>query len=143
MELERRAGRSIREIFAESGEQTFRDLESAVVADLAGLERHILALGGGAVLRPRNRQAMVGRGKVVWLKATPEKLAARIAADPTTAARRPDLTGQGGLDEIRQLLAEREPIYKACADLAVDAAGDSPENIAQQIAAAFQLKAAS
>jgi shikimate kinase len=143
VELERRTGRSIREIFAESGEQAFRDLESAVVADLAGLDRHILALGGGAVLRAQNRQAMVGRGKVVWLKATPETLAARIAADPTTTARRPNLTGQGGLEEIRQLLASREPIYQACADLAVDAAGDSPENIAQQIAAAFQLKAAS
>jgi len=94
-------------------------------------------------MRPENRQALAGRGKVVWLKAAPETLAARIAADPTTAARRPNLTGQGGLDEIRQLLAEREPIYQACADLAVDAAGDSPENMAQQIAAAFQLKAAS
>ena len=142
-ELERRAGKSIREIFAESGEQAFRDLESAVVADLAGLDRHILALGGGAVMRPENRQALAGRGKVVWLRAAAETLAARIAADPTTAARRPNLTGQGGLDEIRQLLAEREPIYQAWADLAVDAAGESPENMAQQIAAAFQLKAAS
>ena len=142
-ELERRAGKSIREIFAESGEQAFRDLESAVVADLAGLDRHILALGGGAVMRPENRQALAGRGKVVWLRAPAETLAARIAADPTTAARRPNLTGQGGLDEIRQLLAEREPIYQACADLAVDAAGDSPENMAQQVAAVFQLKAAS
>lgn len=143
VELERRAGRSIREIFAESGEQPFRDLESAVVADLAQLDKHVLALGGGAVLRDENRQELAGRGKVVWLQATPETLAARIAADPTTAARRPNLTGQGGLDEIRHLLAQREPIYQACADLAVDAASDSPENIAQQIAAALQLKAAS
>lgn len=143
VELERRAGKTIREIFAESGEQAFRDLESAVVADLAQLDGHVLALGGGAVLRDQNRQAISGRGKVVWLKAKPETLAARIADDPTTTARRPNLTGQGGLDEIRQLLAQREPIYQAVADLAVDAASDSPENIAQQIAAALQLKAAS
>lgn len=143
VELERRAGKSIREIFADSGEQAFRDLESAVVADLAQFDQHVLALGGGAVLRDQNRQALAGRGKVVWLKATAETLAARIAADPKTAARRPNLTGQGGLDEIRQLLAQREPIYQAVADLAVDAGGETPENIAQQIAAALMLKAAS
>jgi shikimate kinase len=142
-ELERRAGKSIRQIFEDSGEGAFRDLESAVVADLARLDRHVLALGGGAVLRDENRQAISGRGKVVWLRARPETLAARIAADPTTAARRPNLTNQGGLDEIRRLVAEREPIYQACADLALDADADSPENMARQIAAAFHLKAAS
>lgn len=141
-ELERRAGKTIREIFAESGEGAFRDWESAVLADLAQLDRHIIALGGGAVLREQNRAALAGRGKIVWLRAAPETLFARIAADPTTAARRPNLTGQGGLDEIRHLLAQREPIYRACADLAIDATADSPENIAQEIAAALDLKAA-
>jgi shikimate kinase len=140
-ELERRAGRSIQQIFAESGEGAFRDLESAVVADLAKLDRHVIALGGGAVMREQNRQALAGRGKVVWLQATPETLHERIAADPTTGARRPNLTGQGGLDEIRQLLAQREPIYQACADLVLDAERFAPENIAAQIAAAFHLKA--
>jgi shikimate kinase len=141
-ELERRAGRSIQQIFAESGEGAFRDWESAVVADLAKLDQHVIALGGGAVMRDQNRQALTGRGKVVWLKASPETLHARIAADPTTEARRPNLTGQGGLAEIRQLLAQREPIYQACADLVLDAEAHAPDNIAAQISAAFHLKAA-
>ena len=141
-ELEARAGMSIQQIFADSGEQTFRDLESTVLADLARLEGHVLALGGGAVVRPENRRSLAGRGKVVWLKASPELLHARIAADSTTAARRPNLTGRGGLDEIRQLLTEREPIYQACADLVLDAQQQSPEALAEQIAAAFHLKAA-
>jgi shikimate kinase len=140
-ELERRAGKTIQQIFAESGEGTFRDLESAVVADLAGLDEHVIALGGGAVMRDENRQALAGRGKVVWLKASPETLHERIAADPTTGARRPNLTQQGGLDEIRHLLAQREPIYEACADLVLDAGALAPENIAAQIAAAFHLQA--
>jgi shikimate kinase len=142
-ELEGRAGRSIRQIFADSGEGAFRNLESAVLADLARLDRHILALGGGAVLRSQNRQALAGRGKVVWLKADAETLADRIAADPTTGERRPNLTSQGGLAEIRQLLAVREPIYQECADLVVDAAAATPENIARQIVAALQIPAAS
>ena len=142
VELERRAGRSIQQIFAESGEGAFRDWESAVVADLAKLDRHVIALGGGAVMREENRQALAGRGKVVWLKASPDTLHERIAADPTTGPRRPNLTGQGGLAEIRQLLAQREPIYQMCADLVLDAERLAPENIAAQIAAAFPLKAA-
>jgi shikimate kinase len=141
-ELERRAGKSIQQIFAESGEGAFRDLESAVVADLARRDRHVIALGGGAPVRDENRRALAGRGQVVWLKASPETLHARIAADPTTGARRPNLTGQGGLAEIRQLLAEREPIYRACADLVLDAEAHAPDNIAAQIAAAFHLQAA-
>ena len=141
-ELERRAGKSIQQIFAESGEGAFRDWETAVVADLAKLDQQVIALGGGAVLREQNRQALAGRGKVVWLKASPEMLHERISADPTTGARRPNLTGKGGLVEIRQLLAQREPIYQTCADLVLDAERLAPENIAAQIAAAFDLKAA-
>ena len=87
------------------GEQAFRDLESAIVTDLAARDGCIIALGGGVVLREQNRQAVAGRGKIVWLQASPEVLFGRIHADPTTAERRPNLTAQGGLAEIRDLLA--------------------------------------
>src|SRR5436190_19410550 len=69
VELERRAGRSIKEIFATEGEAGFRDRESATLANLAQRDGWIVALGGGAVLREQNRQAIAGRGKVVWLRA--------------------------------------------------------------------------
>jgi shikimate kinase len=139
-ELERRAGRSIKQIFAAGGETEFRDLESATVAELAKGERQIIALGGGAVLREANREALRGRGKIVWLEASPETLLARIEGDVTTAARRPNLTGHGGLAEIRTLLAERTPIYRACADLAIDAEAQSPAEIARQIIAGLRLE---
>jgi shikimate kinase len=133
-ELERRAGKSIKQIFADKGETAFRDLESDVLADLAARERHVIALGGGVVLRPENRKLLASRGKVVWLTAEPETLLARINADPTTGERRPNLTSQGGPAEIRSLLAERTPLYAACADLTI--AGDplTPDQIADQIA---------
>ena len=134
-ELERRAGKSIKQIFDDGGEPAFRDLESAVVADLAQRDQYVIALGGGAVLREQNRKALQGRGCVVWLRASPDTLAARIAADATTAERRPNLTGQGGLVEIRELLAVRTPIYEACADVTIDADGRTPAEIVREIVA--------
>lgn len=140
VELEARAGKSIKQIFESEGEMAFRDLESAVIADLAQRDRHVLALGGGAVVREQNRTALAGRGKIVWLTASPETLRARIAADPATQERRPNLTGQGGLAEIRELLDRRKPIYEACADLVVDAERLAPEQLARLIVTSLSLE---
>jgi shikimate kinase len=142
VELERRAGKSIKAIFAEDGEQAFRDRESAMLAELAKHDGWIIALGGGAVLREENRWAIAGRGKVVWLRASPETLYRRIHDDPTTAARRPNLTSQGGLAEIRDLVAQRSPLYAAWADTKVEAEDRSPAEIARTICQQLALEAA-
>lgn len=63
--LEARAGRTIRQIFAEGGEAEFRDLESAVVADLAAGQNQIIALGGGAILRRKTALPSAGAGFAV------------------------------------------------------------------------------
>jgi shikimate kinase len=139
VELERQAGQTIKQIFADQGETAFRDLESQIAKELAMRERHIIALGGGAVLREQNRQLLIGRGKTIWLKAEPEVLQARIQADATTAERRPNLTGQGGLSEIRTLLAARTPLYASCADVTIDSQAGSPAEIARQIVAELRL----
>ena len=72
-------------------------------------------------------------GTVVWLLAPPETILRRMSADATTAARRPNLTDRGPLDEIIQLLAVREPIYQESAHLRVDTEGKSPEQIVVEI----------
>ena len=87
-ELERTAGKSIAEIFAEGGEPAFRDWESLVVTRLAEQRGVILATGGGAILRAENRAALARHGRMVWLQASPETIHARIQADAATAARR-------------------------------------------------------
>ena len=133
VEIERRAGKSIARIFAEDGEPAFRDLEAEVIADLARRDRLVLAGGGGAPLRPESRRAMRSGGRVVWLKAPPETILARMSGDATTAARRPDLTDRGGLEEILHLLAQREPIYRESAHLEVDTEGKTPDAIAAEI----------
>lgn len=139
VEIEQRAGKSIAEIFAADGEAAFRDLESAVVELLCRRDRVVLALGGGAVLREANRVHIARCGAVVWLRASAETIAARLAADATTASRRPNLTNADPRTEIDRLLAERTPIYRACATLEVDTEGKAPEAIAGEILAALGL----
>lgn len=113
-EIVKRAGKSIREIFEQHGEPTFRDLETAVVKDLATRAEHVIALGGGAILRLENRAAIKEGGhKVIYLRCDAAELHKRIHADAATAANRPSLTHLGGgLAEIEKLLADREPIYR-------------------------------
>lgn len=130
--LESQAGRSIRTIFAEEGEPAFRDLETATLRQLAQLDRHVVALGGGAVMREENRRLILG-GKTIWLKASPDALWQRIERDSTTGERRPNLTPTGGLDEIRSVLARREPVYQACANWTLDTEIRSPEQAAEAI----------
>ncbi|HEV3263561.1 MAG TPA: shikimate kinase [Gemmataceae bacterium] len=117
--LEARGGRNIRRIFAEEGEAAFRLMEAAVLEELCRLRRHVIATGGGVVLREANREQLRAAGRVVWLTADAATLWQRLRQDTTTTQRRPDLT-VGGLAEIEQLLAAREPLYHACADLRVD-----------------------
>ncbi len=141
VEIERRAGRTIAEIFTHDGEQAFRDWETRVVNDLAAREGVVVALGGGAVLREENRRALAGRGKTIWLQASPATIRARLVRDPKTAANRPGLTARGLVEEVEQVLSERTPIYAACADCTVEVDTGSPDAIAQTIIAMLNLQA--
>lgn len=132
VQLEQHHGLTIREIFARHGEPVFRDWETQRLLELLERNQVVLALGGGVVLRPENRQAL-RQATVVWLTAPAELLLQRIEADHSTQARRPNLTAQGGLEEVRQLLAQRAPLYRECADFAVDIAGKSPDEVAEEI----------
>jgi shikimate kinase len=134
--LEERAGRTIRDIFADEGEAGFRQRETAILAELSGRDQCVLALGGGVVIRAENRQRLSALF-VVWLRADPHVLHARITADAQTASRRPGLTAGGGLEEIRTVLAQRTPWYQACADCIIDTDDRTPDQIAEQIVASF------
>lgn len=131
-QIQQSAGCTIAEIFAERGEEAFRDLEQRAIAELSRQPQGILAVGGGAVLRETNRRAMAA-GKVVWLTARPATIWERISADPTTASSRPQLTQHAGLAEIESLLAAREPLYREAADYCVDTESRTPEEVAAEI----------
>jgi shikimate kinase len=134
-EIERTASKSIAEIFAGDGEPHFRDLETAALRRLCQQDNTVLALGGGAVIRRENREILSAVGHVVWLEADVDTIFHRVAADATTAARRPNLTIGGGREEIAQLLADRTPVYRECATLAVDTLDKSPQQVAREILA--------
>ena len=132
--IETSEGKTIAEIFAEVGEQGFRDLESNQIANLDSLEESaIISLGGGAILRPENRRCIRNLGKTVWLQATPETIFERISNDETTQSRRPKLSNLSDRDEIRSILEMRVPWYKEVADLAVSTDGVSMERVAKTI----------
>ncbi|HSV15272.1 MAG TPA: shikimate kinase, partial [Tepidisphaeraceae bacterium] len=103
--------------------------------ELAQLKDHVLALGGGAVLREENRLAITGGGHtIVYLRADPAELHRRVHADAATAANRPALTKLGGgIEEIRSVLAAREPIYRQVMTAAVDVTAKSPEAVVEEI----------
>ncbi|HUB25060.1 MAG TPA: shikimate kinase [Tepidisphaeraceae bacterium] len=116
------AGKSIRDIFAERGEEGFRDLETRIVEELAALPEHVIALGGGALNRAENRKAFAACGhRIIYLRCEPAELLRRINADPNTAQSRPALTALGGgIEEIEKLLARREPIWKQMCSAELD-----------------------
>lgn len=139
--LERRVGMSVADMIRSRGEAAFRDAEAGSLADLLGAGGQpafdgVLATGGGVVLRPANRDLLRERGRpIVWLTAPVDVIRGRLAADPTTPARRPGLLGGDALAEVAAVLTERLPLYRACADLTVDTAAMAPAAIVEQIVA--------
>jgi shikimate kinase len=129
-EIIRRAGVSIPEIVEEHGWDWFRDLETAVVRDASAGKAKILDCGGGAILREENRRALRENGVVVWLRASVDTIADRIRTDD----QRPSLTGEKSfVDEIADVLEEREPVYREACHVEIDTDGRSPAEISNLI----------
>lgn len=115
--IEAAAGASIPDIFAARGESGFRELEThQLVAALARPEAIVLATGGGVLLREANRNALAGAAAVVWLRATPQTLAARVGE----GRGRPLLDGADVAAELGRLTLERQDLYAAAADVVID-----------------------
>jgi shikimate kinase len=136
--LEARFGRDIPAIFADDGESRFRLMESEVLADLCRLRNHVIATGGGVVLSADNRDRMRQAGMVVWLTADAATIWQRLQADNAAGRQRPTLT-VGGRAEVEELLRARQPLYRDCAELMVETAGRSPEEVVETILANLEL----
>ncbi len=134
--LEQRLGRSIASLFTEQGETVFRDEEERTLLSLTQEPPFVLATGGGAILRPSNRDALRRFGCVVWLQADPHVLAQRLSENP---GNRPSLTGLGLVEEIQSVLEARIPLYRDLADVEVDTRDRSPSQVADLVLEAFSL----
>ncbi len=128
-EIEHRTGVNVPLIFEIEGEEGFRQRESQVLSELVLLEDIVLSTGGGSVLDPVNRRALIDNGTIIYLKSTAEKLFKRTADDK----RRPLLQTDDRLEQIKQILDNREPIYISMADEVIDTNDMSIKQIANKI----------
>jgi len=117
--IEAKAGVPIKTIFAERGEDYFRQLEAAVLQELSAPDapRRIISTGGGIVVRKSNRRLIKQLGYVVWLHASAEEIYKRTARNHD----RPLLKTENPQEVIATMLAQREPLYAECSDLTLDA----------------------
>jgi len=126
-DVEDAAGRSISDIFVDSGEAHFRELERAAVAEALSSHDGVLALGGGAVLDPATRD-LVADHRVVFLRVGLSEAVKRVGL----GSARPLLLGNVR-SRIKALLDERTPIYESVADIVVDTDQRSPQDVADEI----------
>ncbi len=120
-EIEHVTGVSIPVIFDIEGETGFRGREEKMIEKLTALQGIVLATGGGAVLSPANRARLCTGGRVIYLRATPEDLWRRTRR----SRNRPLLQSANPLARLRELHAQRDPLYQEVADLTVDTGSQS------------------
>ena len=136
-DVEAGEGREIADIFVDSGEEAFRALERAAVADALATHDGVLALGGGAVLDEGSRQLLAGH-EVVFLRVGLSDAVKRVGLGTA----RPLLLGNVR-GRIKTLLDERTPVYESVATLVVDTDGRTPEDVAQEIIGSLASRARS
>jgi shikimate kinase len=128
--LEERLGGSVADLFRTRGEAAFREEERRLAVEAAGLDRHVIAAGGGAFAQAATRDALKAGGAfTVWLRCGLPAVLARIPPDGSRPLARDRET-------ISQLFAERESSYRQ-ADCAVDAE-QSPEAVAREVVRTFR-----
>jgi len=128
-EIEDRTGADIPWIFDVEGEEGFRKREAAMIDELTQRKHIVLATGGGAVVRPENREAFKTRGVVVYLQASVEQQLSRTARDQN----RPLLQTDEPRKVLTQLTAIRDPLYREVADYVVDTDQGGVKDVATRI----------
>lgn len=126
--IEKEAGKSIAQIFAEHGEGYFRKLESKAIEDVASKANVIIATGGGAIVNPENLEALKKNGIVICLTASIDSILARVGSGDE----RPLLSEGGKREAISNLLKQREPFYKK-ADFIIDTTAKSTKEVVEEI----------
>ncbi len=144
--IEQRIGCSIREFFEREGEARFRDIEAQTIADLLraasqgdnGQDGTVLSTGGGAVLREENRQHLHAHSHVIYLRATPDELMRRLQRD----THRPLLQVADPLQRLRDLYAQRDPLYRETAHFVIETGRPSVATLVNMILMQLDLAGA-
>ncbi|MFX1315930.1 MAG: shikimate kinase [Promethearchaeota archaeon] len=125
------AGKSIPRIFSEDGEEKFRNYEIAACKKASQLKRAVISCGGGIVLNKINIENLKKNSYIVLLKATIEEIHRRIIKEGKE--RRPLINKEDPNQEIKQILAYREPFYNSSAEIIVDTTGKAIDEIVKEI----------
>lgn len=128
-ELVRMEGKSISDIFEQSGELYFRDLESQLISEIVKKEKAIISCGGGVMLRNENIEIMKKNGRIVYLKASPETIYERVKDNKE----RPILNGNMNVASIRSLMEKRCETYEREADVRVETDGKTVNQICDEL----------
>jgi shikimate kinase len=127
--IERRAGCSIAVLFERNGEPAFRDIEAEILGILVAEPASVIATGGGVVLRGANRDLLHARTCCVYLRASHDLLWQRLRRD----RRRPLLQVADPQQRLRQLSAEREPLYEQTAHIVIDTDGLAFDHLVEEV----------
>ena len=134
-EIEARTGASIPLIFEIEGEAGFRQREMDVIRELTQQDDIVLATGGGAILKPENRECLKTRGTVIYLRASVNSILQRTSHDKN----RPLLQTADPRQRLEQLASEREPYYLEVADLVIDTGRPNVQSLVQTILSQLEL----
>ena len=120
---------SINDIFAQYGEDHFRDIESKLILTLGEEGNTIVSCGGGVVVRPQNVEYMKKSGTIVFLTATPETIYERVK----NSTDRPILNGHMNVEYIAELMEKRRALYEEAADIRIKTDGKDRNEICREI----------
>ena len=134
-EIEARTGVKVPIIFEIEGEAGFRRRESQLIDELTRQSDVVLATGGGVVLDPANRAILSERGVVVYLNVPVQVLWERTRSDRN----RPLLQVPNPRERIESLFLERDPLYRAVADIIVDGGRGNAVGMVRQIEKAIGI----
>jgi shikimate kinase len=126
--IERVTQQSINDIFATEGEETFRNLESQVLSQLAACTKSVIATGGGMVIKQKN-WSYLHHGLIVWLDAPVSLLIQRLTADTT----RPLLQETDLKDKLQFLLEQRQALYSQGDLQIIIEENQTPDDVVEQI----------
>ncbi|MBI5275233.1 MAG: shikimate kinase [Burkholderiales bacterium] len=133
--IEQRLGCSVREYFEREGESAFRDIEESVLHELTAHGPAVVSTGGGAVLREANRKRLHEAGQVVYLRSSPDELYRRLRHDTT----RPLLQVDDPHARLRQLHAERDPLYRETAHFIIETGRPSVPTLVNMVMMQLEL----
>lgn len=143
--IEKRAGKEVRAIFSEDGEETFRRMETGLLQELVkeqeakttteeNTKATVYSVGGGLPMREENRKLLKRLGRVVYLTITPDTVLTRLKGDTT----RPLLAGSNVRERVEELLSLRDPLYREASHVCVVTDGKALSRIVEEILADFR-----